>query len=133
MPSMHQIKCPVCGVEDAPCIIENGVPKYHAERQRAAYPTTYEHPDCEECRKLKDMMVNAESSYRTFHPDFGGNKPKSKWPKGWRDQSRNLELASNLARAKYKFHLMTDHKDESHQRDLERNVTIIMRQGRLKP
>jgi hypothetical protein len=50
----------------------------------------------EECRKLKDMMVNAESSYRTFHPDFGGHKPKSKWPKEWRDESRNLELASNL-------------------------------------
>jgi hypothetical protein len=111
MPSVHEIKCPVCGKENAPCIVENGVSKYHVERQRAAYPTTYEHPECEECRKLKDRMVNAESAHKTFHPDFGGNKPKSKWPKSWRDESHNLELAAKGARAKYEYHLHTTHKD----------------------
>jgi len=128
MPSVHEIKCPVCGKENAPCIVENGVSKYHVERQRAAYPTTYEHSECEECRKLKDRMVNAESLYRTFHPDFGGNKPQSKWPKSWRDESRNLEMAAREARAEYEIHLGTAHKDEIHQHDLGRNLNTLLRE-----
>lgn len=133
MPSVHQIKCPVCGVENAPCSVENGMNMYHSQRKLAAYPTTYEHPDCAECRQLKDSMVSAESSYRTHRPDVGGNKPKSKWPKDWRDESQRLELAFNLARAKYEFHLATVHKDENQQHGIERNLAIIMREGRLKP
>lgn len=134
MPSVHEIKCPVCGVENAPCIVQNGQNMYHVKRQRAAYPTTYEHPDCAECRKLKDAMVEAESSHRNFRPDFGGGyRPKSKWPKDWREESYRVEMAANRARADYEFHLGAVHKDENHQRDLERNLTIIMREGRLKP
>jgi hypothetical protein len=133
MPSVREIKCPICGVENAPCIVENGVPKYHEERQRAAYPTTYEHPDCVECRKLKDRWVNAESSYKTFRPDFGDYKSKSKWPKAWKEESHNLEMAKNDAKAEYEVHLGTVHKDENHQRDLGRNLMTLLREGRLKP
>lgn len=133
MPSVHEIKCPVCGAENGPCIVENGQNMYHTERKRAAYPTRYEHPECAECRQLKDAMVDADSAYRTFRPDFGGNKPKSKWPKDWRTESERLERAAHLAGAKYRFHLGSEHKDENYVRDLERNLTIIMREGRLKP
>jgi hypothetical protein len=135
MPSVHQIQCPVCGVENAPCTVKNGEQMYHLERKRAAYRTTYEHPDCSECRKLKDAMVRAEDSYRTYKPDFGGTrpKPKSRWPKGWRDGSRSLELGMNFARAEYEFHLGSVHKDQSYQRDLGKNFNIIVREGRLGP
>ena len=133
MPSVREIKCPICGVENAPCIVENGIPKYHAERQRAAYPTTYEHPECEECRKLKDAMIRAEESYRTFRPYFSDHRPKSRWPKDWRDESRRLELHANETRARYHFHLGADHKDETHQSNLGQNLVIMIREGRLKP
>src|ERR1700722_6860088 len=116
MPSVHEIKCPVCGAENGPCIVENGQNLYHTERKRAAYPTRYEHPDCAECRELKDASVDADSSYRAFRPDFGGNKPKSRWPKDWRSESHRLEFAAKLARAKYSFHLASVHSDEGHQR-----------------
>lgn len=135
MPSVHEIKCPVCGVENAPCLVQNGIGMYHSERKKAAYPTFYEHPDCAECRKLKDAMVSAEDSSRNCRPDFSGgsSKPKSKWPKQWRDESYRQELAANRARAEYEFHLGTVHKDENHQRDLGQNLNIMIREGRLKP
>jgi hypothetical protein len=77
--------------------------------------------------------VDAESSYRSFRPDFGGNKPKSKWPKDWRSESDRLKLAANFARAKYSYHLATVHDDEEHKRNLDTTVPIILREGRLKP
>jgi hypothetical protein len=133
MASVHEIKCPVCGVENAPCLVVNGENKYHVERQHAAYPTTYEHPECEKCRKLKDAMVSANDSHRTFRPDFGAYRSKSRWPKVYKEESYRLELALNRARAEYEFHLGTEHKDESHQHSLVKNLTIIARDGRLKP
>ena len=135
MPSVHEIKCPICGVEDAPCLIENGMNMYHIERKRAAYPTTYEHPDCAECRTLKDAMEYAADSYRTYRPGFGArnHKPKSRWPKNWRDESHRLEMAANLSRASYEVHLATFHNDENRLHDLPRNVTVVMRKGRVRP
>jgi hypothetical protein len=107
---------------------------YHTTRKRAAYPTTYEHPDCAKCRDLKDAMVSAEESYRTCRPDFGEFRPKSRWPQPWKDEYRRREDAVNLSRANYEFHLGTDHKDENHRRDynLTRNLDVILQEGRLK-
>lgn len=133
MPSVHEIKCPVCGVENAPCITENGIPKYHVERKRAAYPTRYEHPECEECRKLKDAMVYAQDSYNSFRPEFGASRPKSRWPKAYREESYRQELSANRTKAEYEFHLATVHKDELYQSSIQRNLEIIIRKGRLKP
>jgi hypothetical protein len=133
VPSVREIKCPVCGVENGPCVGGTGTAQYHTQRLLAANPTTYEHPECNECRKLKDAMVNAQMSFRSCRPDLGSYKSKSRWPKAWRDQHYQLEKASNLARAKYYLHLGKDHQDKNHQYDLAENALIVMREGRLKP
>jgi len=135
MPSVRELKCPVCGVENGPCIVERGIEKFHVERQRAAYPTIYKHPECTECRKLKDAAVYAEDSLRTFRPDFGDYKSKSRWPKAWRSGHDRLQDAVHLAQAEYEFHLGTEHKDDNESRDqnLLRNFEIITREERLKP
>ena len=132
MPSVHEIKCPSCGADNAPCLVQNGQYMYHIERKKAAYPTTYEHPDCEECRQLKDRMVNAEYSVTAFGPSSCGGTPKSKWGKAYKDQFRNQQLGANEARAKYEFHLGVVHNDERYQRDLGQNLTILLREGRLR-
>jgi hypothetical protein len=106
---------------------------YHSERTLAANPTRYEYPDCAECRELKDSMVHAFTSYTSYRPPFDVATSKSRWPKAWRDESYKLEMASNLARAKYEVHLGTVHKDENHRSDSARNMSIIIREGRLKP
>lgn len=133
MPSVHEIKCPSCGAENGPCLIQNGQPMYHIERKKAAYPTTYEHPECDECRQLKDRMVNAEYSVTAFGPSSCDGRPKSKWGKAYKDEFRNQELWANEARAKYELHLATVHKDENYQRNIERNLTVLLREGRLRP
>ena len=133
MPSVHEIKCPSCGAENGPCLVQNGQDMYRIERKKAADPTTYEHPECEECRQLQDRMVNAEYSVSSFAPSFGGGRPKSNGGQSYKDGFRRLELARNDARAKYEFHLGTVHQDQSHQGDLVRNLEIMLREGRLNP
>ncbi len=132
MPSVREIKCPSCGKENGPCIVENGIEMFHESRKLAAYPTTYEHPECEECRKLKDWMVSAESSLRTCRPDFGGYRPKSRWPKAWKEELYRREKAFNLAKGKYELHLAAAHHDEKYSRDAGENLVIVLREGRLK-
>lgn len=131
MASVRDTKCPACGEENGPCAIENGIPKYHESRMLAANPTTYEHPDCPECVQLKDAMRHAERAFRSCRPDTGGGRPKSRWPKAWREECRRQELAANLARAKYQFHLGSVHKDEWCMSNLGENLTVILREGRL--
>lgn len=133
MASVIEIKCPSCGVENGPCSVENGIPMFHHARKLAAYPTTYEHPECEECRKLKDWMVSAESSFRSCRPDYGTTKPKSRWPKAWKDELYTRENAANLARAKYELHLAVEHGEEMYKHSVEKNLTIVLREGRLRP
>ena len=127
------MKCPVCGAENGPCEGGTAAAPYHIERLRAANPTTYEHPECEECRKLKDAKVDTEWDLRSCRPDSGTYRSKSRWPKAWRDEHYRLEKTANLARAKYYVHLATDHKDTGHQHDLGANLDIILREGRLTP
>jgi NMD protein affecting ribosome stability and mRNA decay len=115
MPSVLAMKCPVCGAENGPCVGGTSAAPYHTERILAANPTRYEHPHCEECRKLKDAKVYAEMalrSYRPFSPE--PYKPKSRWRKAWRDEHYRLEEAANSAGARYNDHLRTVHKDEGH-------------------
>jgi hypothetical protein len=133
MPSVRKLKCPICGAENGPCIGGTAIAPYHVERIRAANPGAYEHPECEECRKLKDGMVDAEMALRSCRPDVGSYKSKSRWPKAWRDQHYRLEKASNLARAKFYMHLGRDHNDEAHKHDMAENALIILREGRVRP
>jgi hypothetical protein len=108
MSSVLETKCPACGVESGPCFVERGVGKYCESRILAANPTTYEYPDCGECRKLKDTMVSAAMSVRTCRPD-GDYKPKSRWTTEWTDELHRREKEASLTRSKYEFHLQTDH------------------------
>lgn len=96
-------------MENGPCLVQNGQYMYHIERKKAAYPITYEHPECEECRQLKDRMVNAEYSVTSFGPSSCDGRPKSKWGKSYKDEFYRLELARNHAKAKYEAHLATVH------------------------
>ena len=124
-------KCPSCGIEDGPCLLVDGQPMFHIARQRAAYPTTYEYPDCGECRALKDAMVNAQDNVRGFRPP--SRRSRSRWPKDYSEEISRLERYANLARAKYELHLAEAHKDETHQRNVDTNLAIVIREGRLKP
>jgi hypothetical protein len=133
MPSVRAMKCPVCGVQDGPCIGGTPTKEYHVERIRAANPTTYEHPECEECRKLRDAMVDAEWSLRTCRPEMGTYKSRSRWPKAWKEEHYQREKAASLARAKYHVHLVTEHKDKAYEYELGRNMDIVLRDGRVKP
>ncbi|HEY4838781.1 MAG TPA: hypothetical protein VIH72_09245 [Candidatus Acidoferrales bacterium] len=133
MASTQDTKCPSCGIESGPCAVMNGMSQYHVERLKASNPKTYEHPDCEECRERKDAMVDASYSYRGYRPDVGTYQSKSRWPKGYREESVRLERASNLASARFHFHLGSEHKDEYHTKNLPKYLTIIMREGRLEP
>jgi hypothetical protein len=132
MPSTIKTKCPVCGVEDGLCVGGQPGREFHVERLRLANPTTYEHPDCEECRKLKDDLVREEYSVRGFRPE-GAYRPRSRWPKDYREEMSRLERATNLARAKYELHLFGDHKDKSYEGRAITNLEVVMREGRLKP
>jgi hypothetical protein len=125
-------KCPSCGVENGPCLIDNGMPKYHVERLKAANPTTYEFPDCAECRKLKDSMVSAQYDVRSFRPPDPG-KSRSRWPQGYRDELYRIECHANETKAKYELHLVNAHGDKTYEHSVTTNLTILLREGRLKP
>lgn len=130
------MKCPVCGVEDGPCAVQNGESMYHTERIRAANPTRYEHPECGECRKLKDAMVAASDSVREFQTmtrSMVPRRPRSRWPKDHRQEMTHLEYASNEARAEYELHLFTAHQDRAYESNAVRNLEILLREGRLRP
>lgn len=132
MASVTNTKCPSCGVEDGPCTFQNGMPMYHVERQKAAYPTTYEFPDCAECRTLKDAQVNAEYNVRSFQPP-DPRKSRSRWPQAYKAEMDRIERHANLARAAYELHLISAHKKETDDRTVMRNLDIVVRDGRLKP
>jgi hypothetical protein len=107
------------------------MPKYHVERLKASNPTTYEFPDCAECRKLKDAMVDAQYDVRSFRPP-DPSKSRSRWPKAYQDEMYNLECHANLTKAKYELHLVNAHGDKRHESRVEANLAIALRKGRLK-
>jgi hypothetical protein len=125
-------KCPVCGVEEGPCAVQNGHSVNHIERIRAANPTRYEHPECEECRKHKDDMVRAQDDVLGFRPQ-GKYRPRSRWPKDYDREMSRMENYRNLARAKYELHLFGEHKDKEYEGRVFTNMEILIREGRLKP
>jgi hypothetical protein len=101
-------------------------------RKKAAYPTRYEFPDCPECKKLKDAMVNARydvSSFRAPDPQ----KSRSRWPKDYQNEMYNLECHANLTKAEYELHLFSAHDDKTYEGSAMANLAIVARNGRLKP
>jgi hypothetical protein len=132
MASVTNIKCPSCGVEEGPCTTRNGQPMFHTERQKAAYPTTYEFPDCAECRTLTDDMVNARYNVRGFQPP-DPRKSRSRWPQAYKAEMDRIERHANLTKAAYELHLVSAHKKEMDDRTIMQNLNIVVRDGRLNP
>jgi hypothetical protein len=133
MPSTLEVKCPVCGAQNGHCVGAPVGALYHSERIRAANLKIYEYADCTECRGLKDALLAAEMSLRSCRPDSERHKAKSRWPKAFKDQNYQLELAVNLARANYEIHSVEVHHDKTYESSLGRNLYIRLRDGRLKP
>ncbi len=105
---------------------------FHIERKKAAYPTSYEFPDCPECKKLKDAMVDARYDVSSFRPP-DPSKSRSRWPKAYQDEMYNLELHANRTKAEYELHLFNAHNDKSYEGSVMTNLAIVARNGRLKP
>ena len=61
-----------------------------------------------------------------------GYRSKSRWFKDDKNAVSQLERTFNLADAKLQLHLAT-HKDKSDPRDIYRNLSIVIRGGKLKP
>jgi hypothetical protein len=78
-------------------------------------------------------MDHAYKSRRSYQPMHGGYRPKSRWFKGDKSAIEGLERACNLAEAKYRFHKDTHDNEKATVHEAMRNLSIIMRNGRLKP
>jgi hypothetical protein len=109
MPSLHDTRCPTCGVEKEPCLYDNGYPLYHESRRKLAYPVGYDSP-CGECNELKRILDAAEDAKRSWVPGISG-KPKSKRPKAYREMFERSEDHAKKAREDYEFHQQWRHHD----------------------
>jgi hypothetical protein len=87
---------------------------------------------CQECENLKKASHDAYRSWRGYRPMHTDYRPKSRWFKDDKNAVSQLERTYNLAEAKYQLHLAT-HKDDSDPRDVVRNLSTVIRGGRLKP
>jgi len=85
--------------------------------------------DCEELERASKQAYRDWTFYRPMHID---RRSKSRWFKADRDASAALERAYNLAEAKYHLH-RAEHEKDPDGRDVARNLSIVIRSGRLKP
>jgi hypothetical protein len=109
MASLHDTKCPTCGIDKGPCFYDNGYPLYHDSRRKLAYPVQYDSP-CSECNDLKRILDAAEDAKRSWTPGISG-KPKSKRPKAYREMFEQNEDHAKKARENYEFHQRWKHHD----------------------
>jgi hypothetical protein len=109
MPSLHDTKCPTCGVEKGPCFYDNGYPLYHDSRRKLAYPVKYDSP-CSECNNLKRMLDAAADADREWVLGISG-KAKSRRPKAYREMLEQRKDDAKKAREKYEFHRQWQHHD----------------------
>jgi hypothetical protein len=87
--------------------------------------------ECDDLRKASKEAYRYAFAYRPFL--HTGYRPKSRWCKADRDAVYNAEKAYNLAEAKYRLHLGTHAPDSINPRDAVRDLSTVMRGGRLKP
>lgn len=93
-----------------------------------------DNPPCQECEKLR------KESHEAYRYAFGyrpimhtGYRPKSRWCKADRDAEYNAQKIYNLAEANYRLHRGTHAPESINPRDAIRDMSIVMRGGRLKP
>jgi|GEM_PF-5059740 len=87
---------------------------------------------CRECEELKKASLDARHHWMGYRPMHTGHRPKSRWLKEDRNVESRLHEAYNLAEAKYQLHLNT-HADSVNAHDTYRNLSIVIRNGRLTP
>ena len=87
---------------------------------------------CQECAILKKNSEDAYRSWVGYRPMHTGYRPKSRWFKDDRNAVSQLQRSYNLAEAKYQLHRAT-HGNDSNPRDVVRNLSTVIRGGRLEP
>lgn len=87
---------------------------------------------CQECENLKEASRQAHKDWTFYRPMHSGYRPQSRWFKADREARAALEHASNLAEAKYQLH-RAEHENNPDGRDIARNLSTVIRNGRLKP
>jgi len=93
-----------------------------------------DNPKCQECEDLKAASREARryaSNYRPFL--HSGRRPPSRWCQDDRNAKDQAEKAANLCQAKYQLHFATHLGDSANPREVEKNFSIVLRGGRLRP
>lgn len=90
--------------------------------------------ECQECEALKQASKQAHRELTFYRPAMTSDRrSKSRWFKADRNAHAALECAYNLAEAKYRLHVLENHSQNADGGDLARNLSIVIRDGRLKP
>jgi hypothetical protein len=88
---------------------------------------------CQECSTLKEHSQYAYRSWMGYRPMHSGYRPKSRWFKDDKSTHEGLERAYHLAEAKYRLHQEAHDKENANPHEVVRNLSIVIRGGRLKP
>jgi hypothetical protein len=88
---------------------------------------------CQECEDLKRASQDAYRYSVSYRPMHNGYRPKSRWFKADREAVEQAKRSYNMAQARYQIHLAAHAGDSANPRDVEKSLTILMREGRLKP
>jgi hypothetical protein len=88
---------------------------------------------CSECERLRESSLQAQRAFTFYQPMHSGYRPKSRWFKDDRQTRSRLEEAYNLAEAKYHLHRAEHSGGQADGRDVARSISIVLRNGRLKP
>lgn len=89
--------------------------------------------ECQECQALKQASKQAYRDWTFYRPIHTDGRSKSRWFKSDRDAHSALERAYHLAEAKYQLHVFEKHSQNPDGREVARNLSIVIRDGRLKP
>jgi len=104
----------------------------HSPRVPAYNLIMEENIACQECEDLGRAARDASRHAFGYRPFMHtGYRPKSRWCRADRDALHQAEKAYNLAEAKYRLHLAT-HASDSNPRDVVRDLSIVIRGGRLE-
>ena len=88
---------------------------------------------CQECEELKQASKQAYRNWTFYRPTHTDKRSKSRWFKADRDAHSTLERAYNLSEAKHRLHVLEKHSENVDGREVARNLSIVIRKGRLKP
>ena len=93
-----------------------------------------DNPKCQKCADLEKASREARryaSMYRPFmHSD---HRPPSRWCKADRNAKDQADRSANLLEAKYYLHRAEQNKSDSDPQGFVRILSVVMRNGRLRP